>query len=173
MKTIRIILPLILLSFLYSCSSIRVASDYDSTVDFSQYKTFAFHANGIEKVPISEFDKKRIMKAIETELNKKGITKAENPDLLVNFFTKEREIVNVSQYYGYGWGWGYGWGGPAHVSSSTEGQLYIDFIDANKKALIWQGQGTGYLEQYSPNKDELIYEFVSKILVQYPPVKQK
>ena len=82
MKALQI-LSLLFLTVISSCSSIKVASDYDTTVDFSKYKTFAFHTSGIEKVQISEFDKKRIMKSIESELNKKGITKSETPDLLV------------------------------------------------------------------------------------------
>ena len=173
MKTIRI-LSLFLLAIVASCSSIRVASDYDNTVDFSKYKTFSFLKSGIDKVPISEFDKKRIMKSIETELGKKGITRSENPDLLVNFFTKESQVVDATPYYygGWGYGWGYGWGG-TYVTTSTEGELYIDLIDAQKKELIWQGQGTGYLEQYSSQKDQKVNEFVAKILSQFPPAKKK
>ena len=173
MKTIRI-LSLFLLAVISSCSSVKVASDYDTTADFSHYKTFAFLTSGIEKVQISEFDKKRIMKSIESELNKKGITKSETPDLLVNFFTKESQVIDSSPYYygGWGYGWGYGWGG-TYVTTSTEGELYIDLIDAKKKELIWQGQGTGYLEQYSSQKDQKVNEFVAKILSQYPPAKPK
>ena len=67
MKALRV-LSLLFLGIITSCNSIRVASDYDTSVDFSKYKTFAFHKSGIDKVPISEFDKKRIMKSIESEL---------------------------------------------------------------------------------------------------------
>ena len=31
-----------------------------------------------------------------------------------------------------------------YVSSSTEGTLYIDLIDAKKKELVWEGEGVGY-----------------------------
>jgi hypothetical protein len=59
----------------------------------------------------------------------------------------------VNQYNaGWGYGWGYGWnpylwGGRSYVSSTTEGTLYIDLIDAKKKKLVWEGQGVGYLTQ--------------------------
>jgi hypothetical protein len=36
---------------------------------------------------------------------KKGMIKSDNPDLLVNIFTKERERIDVNQYNA-GWGWG-------------------------------------------------------------------
>lgn len=177
MKTIKL-LPLLLLFILSSCSSVTVYSDFDKKVDFSPYKTFAFHKAGIDKVQISQLDKNRIINAIDIELTKKGMTKSDNPDVLINFFTKERERVDVNQYsYGWGYGWGYGWnpylwGGQPFVSTSTEGTLYIDLIDAKKKELIWQGEGVGYLTQNRSGKEARINEFVSKILLQYPPVKK-
>ena len=185
MKAIKTI-PILLLFMLSSCgSSIDVYSDFDKSTDFSQYKTYAFHKKSIERVQISELDKKRILQAIDYELGKKGMTKSETPDLLVNIFTKEREEVDVNQYYnGWGYGWGYGWrgyygygypyywGGYPYVSTSVEGTLFIDFIDTKKNELIWQGEGVGYLTQDRSKKEAVINEFVAKILAQYPPVKK-
>jgi len=174
MKAIKV-LVILFLFILGSCSSIRVNSDYDKSVDFSQYKTYAFHKRGIERVEISELDKKRILHAIDVELGKKGMTKSENPDLLVNIFTKERERIDVDQYYaGWGYGWGYGWnpylwGGRTYVSTYVEGTLYIDLIDAKKKELVWEGEGVGYLTENREKKESQINEFVAKILAQFPP----
>lgn len=174
MKAIKY-LPILFLFILGSCSSIRVNSDYDKSVDFTQFKTYAFHKQGIDKVEISEFDKKRILHAIDNELSKKGMSKSDNPDLLVNIFTKERERIDVNAYNaGWGYGWRYGWnpylwGGRTYVSSTTEGTLYIDLIDAKKKELVWEGQGVGYLTEDYDKKESLINEYVSKILEQYPP----
>jgi hypothetical protein len=165
----------ILLIILNSCSSIRVNSDYDKKVDFSNYKTYAYHKTGIDKVDISDLDKKRILHSIDEVMLAKGFTKNEVPDLLINFFTKEREQVDVNRFnagWGYGWGWGwnpYIWGGNTSVNRYTEGTLYIDLIDAKKKELIWQGEGEGVLTKDTNKKDENIKEFVSKILAQYPP----
>ena len=176
-KTIQL-LSLTLLFVLGACSSVKVDADYDNNVDFSQYKTYAFQKSGIDKAEISDLDKKRILRAIDTEMTKKGYSKSETPDLLVNIFTKERERVDVNQYsagWGYGWGWGwnpYMWGGRNYVTTSTEGTLYIDLIDAKKKELIWQGKGSGYLEQSREKKEERINEFVAKILAQFPPEKK-
>lgn len=177
MKAIKILAIILFLS-LGSCSSINVYNDYDKSADFSQYKTYAFHKRGIDKVQISELDKKRILNAIDLELSKKGMSKSENPDLLVNIFTKEREQVNVSQFnmgWGYGWGWGwnpYLWGGQNFVTTSTEGTLFIDLIDARKKELVWEGEGIGYLTENRSLKEKQINEFVAKILAQYPPTKK-
>lgn len=169
-----ILLVLLILLTVMSCTSVRVASDYDKDANFSKYKTFAFYKPGIDKVEINDLDKRRILRAIESELLAKGFTKSETPDLLVSIFTKSREKVNVQQSgfypYGYGWGWSpYYYGNYNSVSTSTEGVLYVDLIDANKKELIWQGVGTGYLSQNTSKKEERIKEFVGSILEKYPP----
>jgi hypothetical protein len=181
MKTLQL-LSVVFFFSLISCDAVRVYSDYDKKVDFTQYKSFAFYKEGIDKAEISDLDKKRILHAIEDELVVKGFVKSENPDLLINIFTKSREQVNVNQFnsgwgWGIGWGWGFGWspyglGGQTQVSTSTEGTLFIDFIDAKKKEMVWQGEGQGELTRNVDKKDEIIKEFVTKILSQYPPTKK-
>ncbi len=163
---------------LASCSSIRVYTDYDKKVDFTQYKTYAFYKTGIDKVEISDLDKKRILRSIDEVMTAKGFAKSETPDLLVNINSKAEKNVNVNQFYaGYGYGWGYGWnpywGSNTSISTSTEGILTIDLIDATKKELIWQGEGTGYLTKDTDKKEENIKCFVTQILAQYPPGSAK
>ena len=173
-----VLLPILML-VVTSCSSVRVASDYDKNANFSSYKTFAFYKTGIDKAEISDLDKRRILCAIESELMAKGFTKSETPDMLVSIFTKSREQVNVYNNgfgpYGYGWGWSpYYWNNyNTSVSTTTEGTLYVDLIDAKKKELVWQGMGIGYLTQNMEKKDERIQEFVSKIMEKYPPGMKK
>ncbi len=171
------ILPALALFVLASCASVHVASDYDKKVDFSSYRTYAFFKNGIDKVEISDLDKRRILHAVEEELKAKGLSPSDNPDLLINFFTKSTEQVNVNPNgwgYGFGWGWSpYMWGGGASVYTNTHGTLFIDLIDAKRKELVWQGEGTGVLTQNSEKKEERIKEFVSRIMAQYPPQIKK
>lgn len=172
MKALQSLSLLLFTLVMASCSSVRVSSDYDKSVDYSQYKTYAFYKDGIDKVKVHDLDKKRILKAIERELQAKGMTASDNPDVLVNIFTEASERVDVNQW-GYGWGWGWspwGWGGnTATVSRTTEGTLYIDLIDAKKKELVWQGIGEGVLTKNIDRKEERINEFVNKILAKYPP----
>ena len=189
MKTLMKFTPLLIVAILLSsCSSVRVASDYNKETQFNDYKTFAFFKPGIDKAEISDLDKRRILKAIESELMAKGMTKSENPDMLVSIFTKSNQRVDVYNnnwgFGGWGWGagrWGWGWGsgfgwGPGfgwggnNVSTRTEGILFVDFIDTGKKQLIWQGSGTGYLVTKNVDKKEArIKEFVSEMMTKYPP----
>ena len=180
MKRIKKLLPILLLAMvLTSCSSVRVASDYDGDASFKEYNSFAFYKTGIDKAEISDLDKRRILRAIESELLAKGYTKSEDPDLLVSIFTKAQKRVDVYNnnwgWGAWGWGgwgpwgpWGWGWNQPM-VSTKTEGVLFIDLIDAKKRELVWQGQGTGFLTQRTEKKEERIREFVNKILEKYPP----
>ena len=172
-------LPLISLLML-SCSTVKVTTDYDTKANFNKYKTFAFYKTGIDKATISDLDKKRILRAIETELLAQGFTKSENPDMLVSIFTKSREKVNVNQTnigYGFGWGWNpWMWNGMnnVNVNQYTEGTLFVDFIDKEKKELVWQGVGTGALRNLNAEKKEArIKEFVKEIVSRFPPSKEK
>ena len=70
---------------------------------FNQYKSFAFFKTGIDRAEINDIDKRRILRSIDSEMQNKGFTKSENPDLLVSIFTKSRENVNVNQN-NFGWG---------------------------------------------------------------------
>jgi len=181
-KTLPLLALLILLS---SCSSVKVVADYDKEAKFNDYKTFAFFKTGIDKAEISDLDKRRILRAIEAELLAKGFTKSEKPDLLVSLFTKSQQRVDVYNNSwgngGWGWGgyggfgpsWGWDWNQQPSVSTSMQGHLYIDLIDANKKELVWQGMGTGYLSRNMEKKEARIKEFVTKIMEKYPPGTQQ
>jgi len=197
MKILKL-LPLLLVFIATSCVSVKVSSDYDKKTDFNHFKTFAFYKKGIDKVEISDLDKRRILRAIEADLLAKGFTKSENPDLLVNIFTKSREKINVYNNNFIGWnpwfyggfggfggfgpfgglgpfgGMGFGYGAFNNVSTSTEGTLFIDLIDADKKELAWQGMGTGVLitSKNITKKEARIKEFVTEIMAKYPPIAE-
>lgn len=87
--------------------------------------------------------------------------------------------VNQNNNLGYGFGWGWNpwmWNGNnnINVSQYTEGTLFIDFIDKNKKELVWQGVGTGALKvQNREKKEERIKEFVKEIVSKFPPEKKE
>ena len=53
-------------------------------------------------------------------------------------------------------------------SSRIVGLLFIDVIDAKTGSLLWQGNGSGTLSSNISSRDELINNFVSKLLESYP-----
>ena len=159
------------ISLLASCSSVFVLTDHDSSVDFSQYKSFAYYKSQIDEVDLSDLDKRRILKALDTTLQAKGLIKSEVPDLLVSFETKAKQKVYVNSFNTWGWGWNPWFWGPnySNVISQTEGTLYINLIDAQSKQLVWQGKGRGNISEYTKERDKRIAYFVGEIVSMYPP----
>ena len=161
--------------FLSSCNSIKVYSDFDSDINFDNYQSFAFYKSGIDKVEISDIDKKRILKSIEKNLIQKGMSVNENPDILINISTKSAENIYIdnSYYSRYNPGWFpyYGRNYRRISHTTSEGVLYIDIIDTKSKQLIWQGKGIGFLSSNKMNRDEIVEGYVNKILAVYPPAE--
>ena len=60
MKKITILI--LVFSVFISCDTIRVSSDFNKNVDFSNLQTYAFSKQGIDKVKINDIYKKRILK---------------------------------------------------------------------------------------------------------------
>lgn len=178
MKTFKKILLLFTIGIaLMGCSTLRTSSDYDKNVDLSAFKTYNFYDKGLEKLRLNNLDKRRLMAAVESEMNAKGFTKAEKPDMLVNLVVVARErqdIYGGGMYGGWGWGWGgWGnpfWGGPNYINQYSEGTFIIDFLDPAKKILFWHGRGAGFnLDSFS-KREERMQEGVKEILAQYPSI---
>lgn len=170
---VRFILGIICGVLVTACTTVRVTTDYDTKASFTNYKTFAFFKPGIDDVEISDLDKRRILRSIDTVMQLRGLTKSETPDLLVNISTEaEKNTYLYPNNFGFGFGWSPFWWGNnfANTYDVIEGTLFIDLIDANKKELIWQGIGSAPLGQQTPeDKEERIYEIVASILAKYPP----
>lgn len=173
MRTVLFTLTSALL-FLTSCATVNVRTDYDTQANFSTYKSFAFFKPSVDKLEISDLDKKRILRAVESAMVAKGFAKSDTPDLLVGLNTKAETLVhNYQNFAGFGWGWGWNpfWMQPSFMNTyeTVEGTLFIDLIDANKKELIWQGTGRAPLVDGPQAKEERINEIVTSILAKYPP----
>lgn len=175
---------LIIASGASGCASDPIRSDYDPEADFSQYNTYNFFADaGPESTNYQSFFSQYMVTAITREMESRGYTKSEDPDLLVNFNAILQEKTQVRQtpapsygggYYGYRggfydpWG-GYGHGTETHVSQYTEGTFNIDLVDAKQKKLVWEAIGTGKISQKILEElEERVYAGVPKFFAKYP-----
>jgi len=166
------------------CAGDPIRSDYDPSADFSQYKTYNFFADaGPEDTNYQSFFSQYMVAAITREMEARGYTKSNDPDLLVNFNALLQEKTKVTQtpsagygagYYGYRggfydpWG-GYGYGTDTHVSQYTEGTFNIDLVDARKKKLVWEAVGTGRItEKVLEELEERVNEGVPNFFAKYP-----
>lgn len=180
---IKLTLLLGIASLLTACKS-TPNFDYDNSVNFSNIKTYAWIVESKSQSDDQEYFKsdinnKRIVTAIESDLQAKGLRKVSPNDanVLVNYYTavnvkKERDISTTHPYY---WGYGRPYFG-AHINLNNaqrnykEGALVIDFINT-KKELIWRGSSeTRLTEKSTPQKRlEQVNKVVTNILVNFPP----
>ena len=147
---------------LASCSSgPTIKSDYDHTLDFSAYKTYGFfNPMGIESPNYSSIYGSIFRDAIGKEMESRGYTQSDNPDLMINVSGRLQDKTKVTttsdpymggSYYGYRrgaygtWG-GYGYGTSTHVSNYTEGTINVDMVDRAQKRMVWEGSRAFYNE---------------------------
>lgn len=189
MKNILKSILLGIISFLMvsGCSSIKVISDKDSTVDFSQFKTFEYFgwADESDKI-LNRFDKERIEKAFGIEFGKRGLTYVDSGgDVIVTLFIVAEQKTKTTatttgmggMYGGYGgyrsYGPGYGWGGGMTTTTYQDydyvvGTLVVDMYDAKEKHLIWEASGSRTVKENTKDREERINNSVALIMKKYP-----
>ena len=165
------------------CASDNIRSDYDPTADFSQYETFNFFPDaGPDQTNYQSFFSRYMVAAISREMQARGYTLSEDPDLLINFnaFLQEKTDVRTTPapsyggYYGYRGGFydprmGYGYAQETHVSQYTEGTFNIDVVDARKKKLVWEAVGVGRVtEKVLEELEERVDAGVANAFAKYP-----
>jgi hypothetical protein len=193
MKNIILALLIPAILFIAGCSSMTVYSDYDKTVDFTKYKTFSYYgwADNSDKI-LTPFDKERIEKSFGEEFLNRDLTFVkEGGDLTVALYivTEQKQQTTATTtgmggggygyggYYGYGPGWGWGGGMSTTTVNTydyTVGTLVCSVFDTNEKKLIWEGSGSGEINENPQDRENSIPKAVSKIMAQYPiPANKK
>ncbi len=156
----------------------KIKVEYDKSLDFSQFKTYAWgHHDAVSRPTLALLT----AAAVDDDLGKRGLKKVEtNPDLYVEMYGSVDSDMSVSYmnplYAGMGGlppfdntfaMWGYMPGGTTSVQIH-KGQLVVDVIDAKQKKLIWRGMAK---DKLSDKKNELldqVHSAVEKMFQQYP-----
>tara|TARA_B110000093_G_scaffold164453_1_gene188170 strand:+ start:1687 stop:2190 length:504 start_codon:yes stop_codon:yes gene_type:complete len=151
------------------CSSPKVYTDYDISVDFTQFKTFDFYEDNGEN--LNALDVKRITATIQENLNTVGLQQKEAPDFFIFFDTKTVENQNNNLIrIGLGNG-GTGISGGIPIGSKKLNEkLTIKFIEAKNNDLFWEGSLDAVIkERRTPEKRELHWkEVIHEILKEFP-----
>jgi len=185
-KTSRITMLAAAAVLLASCASkFSIESDYDHTIDFSQYKTYAFfQPMGIENPNYSSILGSHFREAISREMDSRGYTMSDNPDLMINVSGRMQDKTKVTTtsdpymgggYYGYRrgaygtWG-GYGYGTQTHVSQYTEGTINVDMVDRAAKRMVWEGVAVGRVNEKKTGEEtrEGIDAGIAEMFAGYP-----
>lgn len=152
-----------------------VSYDYDMDAPFATFKTYAWvPGHNLD----DDFNHRRIVSAIDSQLTLKGLRKVEtsdNPDVLVAYhasFIKNLQVTGFSS----------GWGGYRFASRSATaraeqiviGTLVVDVVQASSKTIVWRGTARKELDpKASPEKREKnINKAAEKLFKMYPPRKQ-
>jgi len=171
MKTIQFLLCICLGFLGVACSSsFKISSDYDKQANFANYKTYKF-TDETNNLPMTELNRRRLLTAASTALAAKGFTPSDNPDVLVNIqaniANKQTATAYNNNYYGSGYA--YRWGGgfsttTINVEDYKEGTLFMDIIDNKNKQLVWQGRGTGVIDDNIDKREGEINKVVNGIM---------
>lgn len=176
----------VLAMLLATAAFAQVKSDYDKEVDFSEFKTYSFQ--GWQKdsdQQLNEFDKKRILDALKSEFDARGMSLVESGAdaevalyLVLDQKTSTTAYTNFMGGMGYGprWGWGMGAGGMGMATATTtyneddytEGTLVVDMYDGSGKKLIWQGVLTSVVQEKPEKREKTIPKKIGKLMKEFP-----
>ena len=189
-KLFRVTAVLIMVALLSACAATtKIQSDYDRSVDFSQYKTYGYYSPlGVENPNYSSLLGQMFRDAIDAQMLPRGYVKSDNPDLLINVSAQLEDKTKVTTYndpgmyggggyYGYRggmystWGgYGYGGGSSTHVSQYTEGTVNVDMVDIDLKRMVWEGVAIGRVDEDRKSGElrENIMTGVAEMFADYP-----
>ena len=157
-----------------SCGSIRVDYDYEKSTNFSAYKTYNYYTD--IQSGMSELDTKRLIRALDEALQRRGYTLSEIPDFFIDIKSSEFQQARQNNVgVGVG-GSGRNVGGGISIGlplgqTQLAREIVFDFVDENGIGLIWQAiSESNYRPNASPEKREAHFKtLVEKVLEGFPP----
>ncbi|MEA3476722.1 MAG: DUF4136 domain-containing protein [Bacteroidota bacterium] len=182
MKSLKFFSLLAIVALFTSCSSVKVVTDMDKTVDFSKYETYSFLGwqEDSDKI-MNDFDKKRVHDAFISEFEARGLKPvAENGDMAVSLFIvvdQKTSTTAYTNYYGGGYGgynryrggWGYGHATTTYSESDyLEGTLVMDVFDGESKDQVWQGIATSTIVENPEKREKAIPSKVGALMKKFP-----
>jgi len=173
-------------------ASLAVAQDvrytFDTNAGFSKFKTYKWvpikDAANKDAAKVEDLLDKQIKDAVDAELAKKGLTKADadTADLYVGCLAGSGTEIQFSSYnsgWGYGPGWsGGGWyrGGGGMTTGPNFygiyiGQLALDMNDSRSHTLVWRGVASKTIDpKTKPDEEQKnLAKAVAKLMKNYPP----
>jgi hypothetical protein len=176
MREVHAAVVLGVLSLAAGCSSVSVTHDYDTSFDFSTFRSYGWLAAPAPPPAnevVDELILGRIRRAVEAELAAKGYTPAaEAPDFMVAVHCSVKSQVHVSSQPDVGGPYGGYWGATrVYVSTTEEGTIVVDLLDARSHRQVWRGVATGTVERSATPeaRDARIAEAVKALLDAFPP----
>jgi hypothetical protein len=173
------------LALLAACATgPKIRTDHDPGANFAGYRTWNFAPElGTDRAGYSTLVTSHFKNAVTREMQARGYTQSDQPDLLVNFYTTVRERTSVQSTPGMRLGMGFGyyryrsglygaWPLYDHDVTSTTykvGTASIDIVDAARKQLVWEGVAEGRLtDKMLDEPGPAISSAVADIFAKFP-----
>jgi hypothetical protein len=162
------------LCFSISAWAQNVKVDYDRTLSFQPFKTYAWTVGTPAKNSLWD---QRIIDGVDKQLAAKGFRKVEansDPDLIVLYHAAigQQEELNTTNMGGWGLRWG---GGMATttVERIPVGQLTVDIGEAKTKKLAWMGTSSDTLSDDPDKNQKKLQKALDKMFKKFPPLPVK
>lgn len=178
-RRINCLAIIVLLGMTAGCATMRVVTDYDTSANFGDLKTYGW----LERPRLGASDPRidntllesRVRNAVDEVLAAKGYRKKESGkrDFLVGYHAAIRtrmDVYSMNDYYGYRYGWGWR-STDFHVYQYEVGSLILDVVDGETKNLLWRGSAQAKVDRRATpeQREERIREAVGKLLERFPP----
>lgn len=173
MKKIKFLFLLLLMS----CSTLKVITDYDSEINFNDFKTYNFFEDVGEG--LNELDVKRVITSMNSELKLLGFKESKTPDFYINVIAKFSEAQNNNTIGigigsgGRNGGFGISGGIPIGGKKLNE-EFIIEFVNTKTDQVIWEGILNSKINEKRKLEEKELHfkEIIKKILEKYPPKKK-
>jgi hypothetical protein len=172
----------VLLLAVGTLSAQDVKTDYDHSVNFSQFKTYTWLQ---VKTSNSLWDA-RLKNDVNSALVAKGLTEVPSGgDLAIVAIRTSQDKQTLDTFYdGLGGGWRYrrfgGGGGLGGFGESTTtadtyvvGTVVVDIFNSKSKALLWRGSVSCTLSGNSNKNIQNLDKSTEKLLAHFPPRPSK
>jgi hypothetical protein len=157
--------------FTVACGySIKTATDYDRTVQFSNYHSFFILKGNTSGNPLMD---QRATADVESALMAKGWMELPEGEgqaaVVIHAATRNKHTYDM--FYD-GWGAGWRWGGFGDTTTFVEtykvGTLVVDIFDASSKRAIWHGFASDALSDSAKSNAQATEEAVDKLFGNFP-----
>lgn len=175
---LRISLFSLLSLTLSACSAFNVSTDFNPSLDTSQWKTYQWKL--AELNPDDPYDndlnRNRVIKAVNSELKTQGFKLSkDSSDFNVSYFFLVEPKVDIHRHYNHRCPWAdcryhrY----ETYISEYKYGSIVVDISDGTTGELQWRGvAGSRISEGATPQKREQnIQAAIKELMAEFPPNK--
>ena len=172
----KVLLFAVLTFFLAACASgPTIVSNVNPGTDFRNFQSYGFTSplgtdrTGGVQTPLSS----RLMSSMSREMEARGLTKSDSPDLLIDFVVFSEDRIDVRQtstghHSIHRSHWNRGWSTwPSYqttVRQYTQGSLLIDLLDPSTNSLVAEGGAQSRITSSSEFSQEDVDNVVGQIM---------